>query len=116
MSYQLKEVAARIRALREISGASQEEMANITGTTPDEYAKLEGGETDFGFSFIYKCADYFGVEMKDLLEGNSPSLSLYTVTKKGEGLPIVKDTGFVYNNLSPRFKGKAVEPFFVTLP
>jgi len=114
--YQLKEVAARIKALREISGASQEEMANITGTTPEEYAKLEGGETDFGFSFIYKCADYFGVEMKDLLEGNSPSLSLYTVTKKGEGLPIVKDTGFVYNNLSPRFKGKAVEPFFVTLP
>ncbi len=116
MSYQLKEVAARIKALREISGASQEEMAAITDTTVDEYARLEGGETDFGFSFIYKCADYFGVEMKDLLEGNSPSLSLYTVTKKGEGLPIVKDTGFVYNNLSPRFKGKAVEPFFVTLP
>lgn len=116
MGYQVKEVADRIKALREISGLSQEEMANITGISTAEYVKLESGDTDFGFSFIYKCADYFGVEMKDLLEGNSPSLSLYTVTRKGDGLPIVKDTGFVYYNLSPSFKGKMVEPFFVTLP
>lgn len=116
MSYQLKEVAERIKALREIAGYSQEEMAKRTGVSPDEYIKLEKGETDFGFTFIYKCADVFGVDIKDLLEGSSPNLSLYTVTKKGEGLRIRRNAGFVYDHLAPRFKGKIVEPFLVTIP
>ena len=116
MSYQLKEVADRIRTLREIAGFSQQEMAEKAEVTLDEYVKLEEGQTDFGFTFIYKCADIFGVDMKDLLEGNSPNLSLYTVTRKGEGMRIVKNTGFIYDNLAPRFKNKVVEPFYVTIP
>ena len=116
MSYQLKEVADRIRTLREIAGYSQEEMAEKAEVTLEEYAKLEEGETDFGFTFIYKCADIFGVDMKDLLEGNSPNLSIYTITRKGEGMRIVKNTGFIYDNLAPRFKNKVVEPFYVTIP
>ncbi len=116
MSYQLKEVADRIRTLREIAGYSQKEMAEKAEVSLEEYVKLEEGETDFGFTFIYKCADIFGVDMKDLLEGNSPNLSLYTVTRKGEGMRIVKNTGFIYDNLAPRFKNKVVEPFYVTIP
>lgn len=116
MSYQLKEVADRIRTLREIAGYSQEEMAEKAEVSLEEYVKLEEGKTDFGFTFIYKCADIFGVDMKDLLEGNSPNLSLYTVTRKGEGMRIVKNTGFIYDNLAPRFKNKVVEPFYVTIP
>ena len=116
MSYQLKEVADRIKTLREIAGFSQQEMAEKAEVDFDEYVKLEQGETDFGFTFIYKCADIFGVDMKDLLEGNSPNLSLYTVTRRGEGMRIVKNTGFIYDNLAPRFKNKVVEPFYVTIP
>ena len=116
MSYQLKEVAERIKTLREIAALSEKEMAERTGVTESEYKELEKGEVDFNFNFIYKCADVFKVEMKDILEGSSPNLSLYTVTRKGEGSAIVKRSGHVYNNLSPRFKGKAVEPFFVTIP
>ena len=108
MSYQLKEVAERIRTLREIAGLSEKEMALLTNVSEKEYLELEKGEVDFNFNFIYKCADVFKVEMKDILEGSSPKLSLYTVTRKGEGSPIVKRSGHVYNNLSPRFKGKAV--------
>lgn len=116
MGYQLREVAERIKELREIAGYSQEQMAKKTEVSLDEYIKLENGETDFGFTFIYKCADIFSVDIKDLLEGSSPNLNLYTVTKKGEGLRIYRNTGFVYDNLAPRFKGKIVEPFYVTIP
>lgn len=116
MGYQLREVAERIKELREIAGYSQEQMAKKTEVSLDEYIKLENGETDFGFTFIYKCADIFSVDIKDLLEGSSPNLNLYTVTKKGEGLRIYRNTGFVYDNLAPRFKGKLVEPFYVTIP
>jgi acetyl-CoA synthetase len=112
----LREVAERIRDLREITGLSEKEMAEKTEVTEKEYRALERGETDFSFTFIYKCAQIFNVEIKDLLEGNSPSLSLYTVTKKGEGLPIARRTGFVYNNLAPSFKNKVAEPFWVKIP
>ena len=49
-------------------------LHSIPEVSFEEYVKLEEGETDFGFTFIYKCADIFGVDMKDLLEGNSPNL------------------------------------------
>ena len=116
MINELKEVAARIKELREIAGLSPSEMSLKTEVTLDEYLALEKGETDFSFTFIYKCAAVFGVEIKDLLEGISPLLATYTVTKKGEGLPITRRTGFTYNNLAPSFKHKTAEPFWVKIP
>ncbi len=116
MLSQLKEVAARIKDLREIAGFTEEEMAKKTGVSQEEYRASEKGLTDFNFTFIYKCANAFGVDIKDLLEGDSPRLSLYTVTKKGFGLPIEKNDGIIYNNLAPSFKGKTAEPFWVKIP
>ncbi|MDO5559022.1 MAG: AMP-binding protein [Oscillospiraceae bacterium] len=116
MENQLLDVAARIKALREIAGFSVEQMAEKTDVTVYEYKLLEEGNTDFNFTFIYKCAHAFNVDMKDILEGESPSLSSFTVTRKGEGLPITRRTGFVYNNLAPSFKHKIAEPFWVKIP
>ena len=116
MQSELKEVASRIKELREIAGLTPSEMSLKTEVTLDEYLALERGETDFSFTFIYKCAAVFGVEIKDLLEGISPSLATYTVTRKGFGLPITRRTGFTYNNLAPSFKQKTAEPFWVKIP
>ncbi len=116
MDTQLKDVAARIRELRNIAGLTEAQMAAKTDISETEYKILEQGETDFGFTFIYKCAHVFGVEIKDLLEGRSPNLSLYTVTRRGEGLPIARKTGFFYYDLAPSFRDKIAEPFFVKIP
>ena len=86
----IKEVAERIASLREDLGISVQEMAKITDYSVDEYKKLEAGEQDFSFTFIYKCANAFHVEITELMEGSSPELSGYTVTRKGEGVPIVR--------------------------
>lgn len=116
MLTQLKEIATRIKDLREIAGFTEEDMAKKTGVSLEQYRASEQGETDFNFTFIYKCANAFGVDIKDLLEGDSPRLSLYTVTKKGFGLPITKNDGIIYNNLAPSFKHKMAEPFWVKIP
>ena len=68
MENQLREVAARIKELREISGFTVEQMAEKTEVSVEEYRILEQGVKDFGFTFIYKCAAAFGVEIKDLLD------------------------------------------------
>ena len=64
---QLSEVAERIRTMREIMGLSQEEMAKCTGVSQEEYLRCESGETDFSFTFIYKCANRFGIDPTDLI-------------------------------------------------
>ena len=116
MDFNLKEVADRIKELREAKGFSQAELAKLTGVSEEDYRILEMGETDFTFTFIYKCAKACGVEVVDLLEGTSSTLTSFSITRRGEGLKIVKKNGFVYNNLAPKFKDKLAEPFLVSFP
>ena len=113
---QLAEVAERIRTMREIMGLSEEEMARGADVSLEEYRRCEAGEADFSFTFIYKCAKRFGIDPTDLIKGVSPTLSSYTVTRAGEGLPITRRQGFQYLNKAPLFKNKTAEPFFVTMP
>ena len=116
MEFNLKEVARRIRDLREATGYSPEELARLTGVSVEDYRTLEAGDTDFTFTFIYKCAKACGVEVTDILEGTSATLTSFTVTRRGEGMKIVKKHGYVYNNLAPKFKDKLAEPFLVKFP
>ncbi|MCI8611388.1 MAG: AMP-binding protein [Clostridiales bacterium] len=110
----IRDVAGRIRALRESCEVTEEEMAACTGTTLTAYQALEAGESDFTFTFIYKCAQRLGTDPTDILKGSSPTLSEYYVNRAGDGLPIVRRKGFHYNNLAPLFKDKIAEPFYVT--
>ena len=112
----IREVAQRIRTLREDMGISKELMALKTGFSVEEYEQMENGETDFSFTFIHKCAGVFGVDITELMEGNSPALTGYTVTRKGKGKPIVRRAGFGYNRLAHKFKNKMLEPYHVVIP
>ena len=73
MENKLREIAERIRTLREIAGLSTAEASRLTDVSEDEYTKLESGENDFSFTFIYKCAQLFGVDVTDILKGSSPT-------------------------------------------
>ncbi len=116
MDYSLKEVAGRIKDLREAKGYTPAELAKLTGVTVEDYLLLEQGETDFSFTFIYKCAKACDVEVVDLLEGRSTTLTSFAITRRGEGLKILKQHGVEYNNLAPKFKDKLAEPFLVKFP
>lgn len=110
------EIAQRIRTLRDIMEISTEDMAKEIGCTVEEYKKAEAGEMDFSFTFIYKCAEKFGVDMIEILTGDNPRLSFYSIIRKGEGLPMKRRSGFQYSHLGYRFKDKLCEPFLVTAP
>ena len=116
MDYSLKEVAGRIKDLREAKGYTKAELAKLPGVSVEDYVDLETGETDFSFTFIYKCAKACDVEVADLLEGRSTTLTSFSITRKGEGLKILKQHGVEYNNLAPKFKEKLAEPFLVKFP
>ncbi len=113
MENKIMEISERIKELRGILEISVDDMAVCTGLTPAAYLALESGQSDFTFTFIYKCARRFGVDVTDILKGSSPTLSSFSVTRAGEGLPIARRRGFTYDNLAPLFKGKLSEPFLV---
>ena len=116
MEARIAEIAARIKELREILEITVEQMAQQTDVSVAEYQAMEAGEQDFSFTFLYKCAKIFGVELVELLTGEMPKLSFYSVVKKGTGLPIKRRAGFTYQHLAYLFKGKEAEPFLVTAP
>ena len=116
MEAKLVEIAMRIRELREILEITPEQAAQATNTSIEEYLSCENGQKDFSFTFLYKCAKKFGVDMTELLTGESPHLSGYTVVRAGAGLPIRRRESFQYNHLAANFKKKLAEPFIVTAP
>ena len=114
MEPNIKEVAGRIRALREDMDLTLQEMAEATGRSTAEYAAQESGEEDLSFTFLYKCAEKFGVDVIELLTGENPHLTGYSLTREGAGLSIKRRAGFEYLHKAPHFRHKLAEPFHLS--
>ena len=113
LEFKLQEMAERIKELRQIENLTQSEMAEKTGVSLEEYIACEEGKNDLNFAFIYRCALVFKVDVTDIIEGASPRLSSYTVTRKGLGQLIQQAHGMVYYNLAAQFKNRIAEPLYV---
>ena len=113
LDMKLQEMAGRIKELREIEGLTQEQMAAETGVSLGEYQSCEAGHSDLNFAFIYRCAQIFRVDVTDIIEGSSPRLANYTLTRAGEGQHIEHAHGMTYFNMAPHFKKRVAEPLYV---
>ena len=113
LDFKIKEMAGRIRALREIEGLEPSQMAAKTGISTEEYIRCESGQSDLNFAFIYRCALALNVNVTEIIEGYSPKLKSYTVTRAGAGQEIAKAHGMVYYNMAYAFQNRIAEPLFV---
>ncbi len=113
LNFKIQEMAHRIRELREIENFTISEMAMKTGTTEQEYIDCEMGRSDLNFAFLYRCALAFGVDVSDIIEGSSPNLNSFTVTRRGEGQRIEEAHDMVYYNLASSFRNRIAEPLYV---
>ena len=113
LDFKIQEMAARIRDLRESEGYSVQEMADATLVSPEEYLSCENGQQDLNFTFIYRCALKFGVNVTDIIEGYSPTLRSYTLTRAGNGQKISQAHGMTYYNLAYAFQNRIAEPLYV---
>ena len=110
----LMEIALRIREMRRITGFTEKEMAEKTGVTEAEYRSYETGTVDLPFTFLHKCSLAFGLELTDLLEGQSAKLSSYSVTRRGCGLITAAEDGITIRNMAALFRQKLATPYWVT--
>lgn len=115
MSEQLQEIAARITDLREISGLAIEVLAAEFGISEETYRAYESGTADIPVSFLYKFAWKFGVDLTEILTGESPKLHTYSLVREGKGVSMERRTQYKYQNLAYNFIHKKAEPFMVTV-
>jgi quercetin dioxygenase-like cupin family protein len=115
MTDQLQEIGVRLSALREIEEFSPAEMAEKMKMKESDYISYEKGEMDFSFSFLYNAANILGVDVLDIISGESPKLSVCSLVKAGEGYDITRRKAYDYKHLAYTFRGKKAEPFLVTV-
>lgn len=115
MTKQLEEIGTRLKGLREDCDFSAEQMAEKLEIPIEEYIKYETGDVDFSFSFLYNAASILGVDVVDLMSGESPQLSNCTVVRKGKGYRVNRYQSYDYKHLAFTFRNKKAEPFLVRI-
>lgn len=115
MNSHIKAISIRIADLRDIAGLTAEETAAKAGVPFEDYKAYEAGEKDFSFSHLFNIATVLGVDISDLLTGESPKLSGYILTRKGKGLAFDRRKAYHYEHLAYNFRDKKAEPFIVTV-
>ena len=115
MSEELKQVAMRLRAIREIAGVSADTLAIELELDPKQYEIYESGETDIPVSILYAVANKLGVELVSILTGGEPHLHKYSLVRNGEGLDVNRSKQYKYKNIAYKMQNKKAEPFLVTV-
>jgi len=108
-------VAMRMKDLREFLGLEPSEVALRAGVPLGDYLAYETGERDFSFSHLFNIAAVLGVDITDLLTGESPRLRGYVFTRAGQGLAFDRRAQYHYQHLAHNFRDKKAEPFIVTV-
>ena len=111
-----KDIAQRVKGLREDMGISATEMAAHVQVSPEQYAAYESAAEDIPASVLTEIAVRLKVDLGLLLTGEKPKMSLFSVTRKGRGAGVDRRKGYKYENLASAFKEAKFEPFVVTLP
>ena len=108
-----REIAERVKVLREIEEISEGTLAHELGFNPDEYKKWETGQTDFPIGALVEIASRFRVDLAELITGKTSKLKTFCVTRANEAPEVTRRPMYRYWNLAYNFHGKKAEPFLV---
>ena len=112
----LKHIGTRVRGIRTEANFTVEQMASALGIAPEEYISYENGSAEAPFSFFYRLAEFFNIEISSVLSGEASNLNSYTITRDGEGFSLARRPGFSYLHQAIHMKNRVGEPFIITAP
>jgi transcriptional regulator with XRE-family HTH domain len=78
-----KEIAMRIRQLREERGLRQEDVARVLGIKQPAYCDLENGSTAFTAVALDKLAEFYGLSLDEFLRPGQPVLNMHDHSTNG---------------------------------
>ncbi|VBB47017.1 Transcriptional regulator [uncultured Paludibacter sp.] len=115
MNLQIKEIALRLKGLREALELSTEEIARKCNISTEQYEIYESGNSDISMSFLFQLAKNYGIDTIELLSGEAARSSSFFVTRKGTGVTVERRKAYKYLELAYGFKEKKIETFEVTV-
>jgi quercetin dioxygenase-like cupin family protein len=115
MQEQLKQIAERIKGMREIIGVSLQSIAKELGISESLYQEYENGTADIPVGVLYELAQRYHVELASILTGREPRLHTYSLTRNGKGVSVERRNEYKYQSLAHNFIHKKAEPFVVVV-
>lgn len=115
MAVQHREIAERLRAIRDLSDVSVRWLAEKVGVDEKTYASYESGDADIPVSVLYEVCSVLNISMTELLTGEPAKLTVYSHVKRGKGIDVERNAGYRYQDLAYGFAGRRVEPLLVTV-
>ncbi|NLG26238.1 MAG: cupin domain-containing protein [Clostridiales bacterium] len=116
MSEHIREIAERLRTMRDIIGIGVEELVSQLSITAEQYREIETGEVDIPVSVLWECAKVYGIDVTELLTGDKAKLHQYFLCRRNRGIAVERADGYYYKALASGFSGRKVEPLYVTIP
>ena len=113
MKEDIKEIAARVKVLREIEEISIENLAKELGFELAEYQAWESAQKDFPVGALVEIAARFKVDLSELISGAASKLKTFCVTRAGQAPEVSRRPMYGYWNLAFNFHRKKAEPFLV---
>ncbi len=115
MNEEIKQIAERLKGLRDALEISVEDVAGACKISPEEYLALESGTVDISVSVLHNISQVYGVELTTLMFGDEPKMSAYFVTRKGKGISVERTKAYKYQSLAAGFSNRKADPFMVTV-
>jgi len=112
---EIKEIAARLRELREVSDYTTHELANELGIDIEVYESYEQDGNDIPISLIYEIANKFKVDFAEIVTGVPARLDSYHIVRRGDGRVVNRNPEYHFEDLAYRYFGKVMQPLLVTL-
>jgi len=115
MNDQIRQIAERLRGLREVLELTVEDLATQCDISSEEYRLSESGEYDISVSMLQKIARQYNVALDALMFGEEPKMSSYFITRAGKGVSIERTKAYKYQSLASGFINRDTDPFIVTV-
>lgn len=115
MEESIKQIGERLKGLREVLNIPAQEVADLCGISLEHYQKIESGEADPSVYRLSKISKRYGIDLDVLLFGEEPRMSSYFITRAGQGQEIDRGNDYRYQSLAAGFRGRKIDPFFVTV-
>jgi transcriptional regulator with XRE-family HTH domain len=115
MNEEIKQIAERLKGLRDALELSIDDVAKVCNISPEKYIELESGTVDISVSILHRISRAYGVELTTLMFGDEPKMSSYFVTRKGKGISVERTKAYKYQSLAAGFSKRKADPFMVTV-
>lgn len=115
MNDQIKQIAHRLKGLREVLDLSVADVATVCGLTPEAYERLESGETDIPVSVLHQIGTRYEIDLSALMFGEEPRMNSYFLTRNGQGASVQRTKAYKYQSLAAGFMNRKADPFIVTV-